>query len=344
MPPCDSHAGIVANKKRIAIPILIPRREEAGGATGLRDPLGDFTEVVVVRSPYTANLADGWASVRDSEGVPEADGEDREEGSVAQVVVVACDEGCEVFLECRILADRLASDRCGEGRVAGAADEVDLQVGLTDVVETDLDWDAEAVSGARKDVSEAEREAGRDSAEVDASVAVQRVGEAADVVVAIEAYGAAGGDESGCEDSIVIGEDEQRAETETAAEGEPVERGAAGFHAEVDGYVGALLLEGGGVGEEVGACAEVEFSGQRCGNVKTCAGESCVRVEAYGGKGVEGFGIDDGGWGTGYERCGSGGCIGLGAGTGIEGAHGLGGEACCDGFGVGQVLCEHVRD
>jgi len=114
----------------------------------------------------------GLGSARVLEGVSEADGEDGEEGSVAEVVVVACDEGCKVFLERWILANRLASDRCGKGRIAGAAGEVDLQVRLTYVVEAELDWDAETAAGTRNDVSEAEREAGGSSAKVDTSVAV----------------------------------------------------------------------------------------------------------------------------------------------------------------------------
>jgi hypothetical protein len=265
LPPRDSHAGIVANKKRIAISILVPM-------TG-----GSRRRVSGLREAYCSRggACRGAAASR-SKGISETHGEDGEEGGVAQVVVVACDEGCKIFLEFGVMSDGLAPDRLGIRRIAGTAAETNLQVGLVYVIEARLDRDADVASGAWNDVSESKGEAGRDFAEVDASVAVYRIGGAADVVVAVKRYGAAGGNEGGCQNPVVIREDQQRAETEASVEWEPVERGMPGLHAEVDSYVGALLLEGGGVGEEVGTCAEIESSGKRRCDVEAFAAESCV--------------------------------------------------------------------
>ena len=220
-------------------------------------------------------------------------------------MVVAGAEGGEVLLETRVLVDGLAA--CG-GRVAGVAGgagEGDLQGGLADVVEAEFDGDGEVAAGAGDDVAEAEGEAGGDFAEVDAAGAVERVGGAADVVLAVEGDGAAGGDEGGGEDAIVVGEDDLGAEAEAAVEGEPVEGCVAGAEVEVDADVGALLLEGVGVGEEVSAGAKVKARGERGGDIEAGAGDADAGGEAESGEGMPGLGdaawlrreSDEGGWG-----------------------------------------------
>lgn len=161
------------------------------------------------------------------------------------------------------------------------------------VVEAHFDWNAETASGAREDVSESEGEAGGGFAEVDEAGAVERVGVAADVVLAVQRDGAAGGDQGGCLDAVVVGEDELRAHAEPSPEGEPVERGVAGHHVEVDGDVGTLLLKAGGIGEEVGAGAEVELSREWRGYVEACSSEPCLRGDAYLRKRAKGFWLDD---------------------------------------------------
>jgi len=175
-------------------------------------------------------------------------------------VVVAVDKGSQVLLEGCVLIDRLATNGGWLGGVAGAAAKGDLEAGLANIVEAHLEGDADVAFGAGNHVSETEGKAGRDLAEVDASASVQRVCVAADVVLPVQGDGAAGGDQRGGEDAIVVGEDEQRAEAKASVKREPVEGGMAGLHAEVDGDVGSLLLKCGGVGEEARSGTEVESS------------------------------------------------------------------------------------
>src|SRR6185312_2115371 len=137
-----------------------------------------------------------WTVIRGGlEGIGEADGKDGEDRGVAEVVVVAVDEGLQVFLESGVAVDRFAADRGRLGGVTCAAGEGDLEPGLADVVEAHLEGNADVAPCARDDVSEAEGEAGGELAEVNASVSVKRVGVAADVVLSVECDGAAGGDQ-----------------------------------------------------------------------------------------------------------------------------------------------------
>jgi hypothetical protein len=59
---------------------------------------------------------------------------------------------------------------------------------------------------------------------------------------------------------------------------------------EIDGNVRPLLLEGSGVAEEVGACANVEVSRKRSRYIEPCSSESCVCVNADPGEWPKGFG------------------------------------------------------
>src|SRR6185437_1960329 len=71
-----------------------------------------------------------------------------------------------------------------------------------------------------------------------------------------------------------------RTQVKTSVEREPVERCVAGQHLKAGADVGALLLEIGGVGEEVDACAQVELSSEGRGEVEANASQACLRGEA----------------------------------------------------------------
>lgn len=214
------------------------------------------------------------------EVVGEAYREDGEEAGVAEVVVVACDEGGEILLEAGILIDGPAADGRWNARVAGASGEADLKTGLAHIVEAEFYRDADAAFSARNDVSESETEAGRNLSELDAAGAAEGVSGTADVFLPVQRDGAAGRDDSRCKEVVVIGEDDLRAQVKMSAEGEPIERCVAGQHLKVGADVGALLLEIGGIGEEVDACAQVELSREGRGEVEANASQAYLRGEA----------------------------------------------------------------
>src|ERR1700686_825386 len=125
------------------------------------------------------------------ETVAEAHGKNRKEARVAEVVIVARFEGGETFLEAGILVNGLAACRDREVGITDAADEGHLQTGLARIVEARLHRYAEVAALARYDVADAETEARRSFAEVDASCAPEGIDVTADVVLAIERKGAA---------------------------------------------------------------------------------------------------------------------------------------------------------
>lgn len=138
-------------------------------------------------------------------------------------MVVARGKGGEIVLEAGVLIDGLAADGGWNARVAGASGKTYMKTGLTYVVEAEFDGDAEAAFSSLDDVSESDAEAGRDLSELDAAGAAERVGEAADVVLAVQGDGAAGWDDRCRKDAVVIGEDDMRAQMEASVEREPVE-------------------------------------------------------------------------------------------------------------------------
>src|SRR3984957_9567861 len=219
------------------------------------------------------------------EAVAEACGEDRKEAGIAEVVVVADFEGSKVLLEAGVQIDGLAAYRRWVVGIAGSPGKGYLETGLTLVVKAKLDRDAEAAAGAWYDIAEAEAETGSDFVEVDAAGAVERVGVAADVVLA----GAAGGNDCGGEDAVVVAENELRTEAEASAEGEPVEGCVAGAEVEIDADICALLLKAGGVAEEVSAGAQVELCCERCRNVEAGACQADLRGESQSREWAVGF-------------------------------------------------------
>ena len=112
----------------------------------------------------------GWCFL---EGESESDGENRKEGGVLQVVVVACDECGETFLEVCVAVDRLAADCRRLGGIAGAAGEGDGESGLAVVEEAGFNRNAEVAACSGDDVSESEGESGRDFAKADGAAAVE---------------------------------------------------------------------------------------------------------------------------------------------------------------------------
>lgn len=78
----------------------------------------------------------------------------------------------------------------------------------------------------------------------------------------------------------------------------------AGEHLKVGADVCALLLEAGGVGEEVDACAEVELSRKGSAQVETNASQSCLHSEAQLREGTKVPRFGRGGWRDGYSGSG----------------------------------------
>src|SRR5260370_34475399 len=198
-----------------------------------------------------------------SEFIAKLERQDGEERWVAEIVVITRYERGEVTMKAGVLGDGLAADGCRNAGIARAAGEVNFQSRLADIVEPCFHGDAEVALRTRDDVSEPERDAGSNLAEIDGSASVQGVRIAADIVAAVEAYVASRWDNCCRRNSIVVGKDHLRAETEPATEGKPVQGGVFGPEAEIGDDVSSLLLEGGAVAEEVGACAEIEPGGER---------------------------------------------------------------------------------
>jgi hypothetical protein len=140
------------------------------------------------------------------EAVSEAYREDGEKAGVAQIVVVARFKGGQALLEAGVLIDGLTTYRGRVVRIAGAACECHLEARLANIVEAQLDREADAAAVSRDDVAEAETKTWRDFVEVDTSGAVERVCVAADVVLAAERDRASRGDDGGREDAVVIAE------------------------------------------------------------------------------------------------------------------------------------------
>jgi hypothetical protein len=135
-------------------------------------------------------------------------------------VIVARFERGKVLLETGIRTDGFAADGRCIVRVAGTACESDLEARLASIIEANLDWDAKAAASSRNKISEAETEARRDFGK--SMRPEPRSGSvAADVVLAVQCDGAAGGNHGSREDAVVIAEEELRAETEASLEGEP---------------------------------------------------------------------------------------------------------------------------
>jgi hypothetical protein len=185
--------------------------------------------------------------------------------------------------------------------IAGTPCEGNLEAGLASIVEADLDRDAEAAVSSRDKISEAETQARGDFAEVDASRAVEGIGVTADVVLAVEGNSAAGRNNGGREDAVIVTEDELRTEAEVSAEGEPIKSDVAGSKVEVDANIGTSFLEGGRVVEEVCAGAQVESRcKRRCGiEPGPCKADS--RSESQAGKRAIGSGSVNWTWRNGNE-------------------------------------------
>jgi len=145
------------------------------------------------------------------EAIAETYREDWKETGIAEVVVVTHFEGCEVLLEARVLIDSLAAHRGWEVGIAGAPCERHLEAGLAYIVEAHLNGDAEVAAIARNQVAEAEAEARRDLAKVDASRAAERVRVAADIVLTVQGNRAARRNNSGRENAVVVAHDQLRA-------------------------------------------------------------------------------------------------------------------------------------
>ena len=143
-------------------------------------------------------------------------------------MIVAHFESGQALLKTGILIDGLAAHGRWVVRVAGTAGEGHLKGGLARVVEAHLDRDAETAVVAWNEVAKSETQAWRDPTEVDASGASERVSVTANVVLAAEANSAAGGNNGGCNDAVIVAEDELRTETEVAAEREPIESDVTG--------------------------------------------------------------------------------------------------------------------
>jgi len=143
-------------------------------------------------------------------------------------VIVAHFEGVETLLEASVLIDGLATYRGRVVGITGASGEGYLQTRLADIVEAHVDRNAEVAAVARNEVPEAETKARRNFAEVDATCAVERVGSAAVVVLAVKGNRTTGWDEGSGQNAIIVSEDNQRTEAEVAAEREPVEGRVAG--------------------------------------------------------------------------------------------------------------------
>ncbi len=191
--------------------------------------------------------------------VREANGEDRKEAGIAQVVIVAHFEGSEVLLEARILIDRLTTHRSWIIGIAGASREGYLQTRLADIVEAHLNRKAEVAAVTRYDVAEAQTEARRDFMEVDASRAMERIGVTADVVLAVQGNVAPGGNHGSSKNAVVIAKDNLRAEAEVSPKGKPVQSRVAGAELQIDPDIGSLFLKTSRVAEEVGTGAQVEL-------------------------------------------------------------------------------------
>src|SRR5271168_579620 len=97
----------------------------------------------------------------------------REEGCVAQVVVVARGELGQALLKTRVVIDRLTADRRRLRRIAGAAGKRDLQRRLALVVEAQFDREAQVLVRARNDVAPAHRQTRRGLAEAYRSAAME---------------------------------------------------------------------------------------------------------------------------------------------------------------------------
>ena len=184
------------------------------------------------------------------------------------------------MLEAGVLIDGLTTYRGRDVGFAGAAREGYLEAGLANVVEAQLDRNAEAAAVAGDEVAETETETRRNFVEVDPSGAMEWICVAADVVLAVECYRAARGDDGGREDAVVIAEDELRAEAKVSTERKPIEGRMAGAEVQVDANVGALFLEVGGVVEEISAGSQVEPGCNWCSNVEAGASQAESRGES----------------------------------------------------------------
>lgn len=202
------------------------------------------------------------------EAVADPDRKDRKKAGIAQVAIVTHFERREVLLKAGILIDRLASDRRRVVRIAGASREGDLQARLAHIVKTQLNRDAEVAPVSWNEIAEAKADARRDLAKVDTSGAMERIGIAADIVLAVQSDSAARWDNGSREDTVVIAEDELRTEAQMSSEGEPVQSNVASAEMEIHTNVCTFFLKVGAVVEEVRTRTQVESGSERCGKVK----------------------------------------------------------------------------
>src|SRR5258708_27690394 len=96
-----------------------------------------------------------------------------------------------------------------------------------------------------------------------------------------------------------------------SAQGEPIESDVAGTKVEVDADISTLFLEGGGVVEEVCACAKVESRCERCGNVEAGSCWADSRGESQTGKWAIGSGSAEWAWRGSTEDARTGEVIGM---------------------------------
>ena len=117
---------------------------------------------------------------------------------------------------------------------------------------------------------------------------MQRIGWIADEVLPSESDGVAGGDHCVRGSLVVIGKDHERAYAEASSEGKPVKCSVPGAQLKVGGDVGALVVEGSGVIEEVRPSAEVEAARQGGCDVESGAAQTGMGFDTEAGKWPEG--------------------------------------------------------
>jgi hypothetical protein len=91
--------------------------------------------------------------------IAKAEGKDREEGCVAEIMVIACNEGRKALLKAAILIHRFAPQRWRFCRIACATSEGNLQSRLAHIVEPCFYRKAEVAVCSRNNIPQAQRKA-----------------------------------------------------------------------------------------------------------------------------------------------------------------------------------------
>src|ERR1700678_3195110 len=233
--------------------------------------------------------------LRSAKRVAKAKTENGKEGCVAEVVVIMRNELGQTLLKASILVHGFTPDCQRLYRIACASGERNFESRLANIVEPCLYRKAEMAAGARDYDAPVRRKVGRNFSKVNRSGSVERIGSAADVILSVQRDGAARRHQCRRPRPIVIEEHDHGTQPKPVAEGKPIQRCVAGLHTHLDGDVRPLILEGGGVTEIFGSCADVEFSRQWRRQIPACASQSPVQADTHPGK-----------WGIVSGQCGRG--------------------------------------